>query len=240
MDASPSLNLDPQEIAKFSKASSRWWDKNGEFKLLHQLNPLRLHYLKTQVGDLAGKHILDLGSGGGIFSEALAENAAKVTGIDASSAAIQTAKLHLYESQLEIDYQCSSIEVFAESKSECFDVIVCMEMLEHVPDPESILRSAASLLKPQGFLIVSTINRNPKSFITAILGAEYVLGLLPRGTHHYHKFIKPAELTEAGRRHGLNPIHCQGLKYFFFKNQFELSSEVSVNYFLSFKKEGFC
>ncbi len=226
-------NLDPQEVAKFSASASRWWDETGDFRFLHQLNPLRVEYLESQCGDLKGKRILDLGCGGGILSEALAEKGAKVTGIDASEAGIQTATLHLYESGHAIDYRCVTVEDFVKESPEAFDFIVCMEMLEHVPNPESILKSAARILKPGGKLVLSTINRTPQSFLKAIIGAEYILRLIPRGTHHYDKFIRPGELTEAARRCGLSPLHCQGLEYRLLKNEFALTPDVSVNYFLT-------
>jgi 2-polyprenyl-6-hydroxyphenyl methylase/3-demethylubiquinone-9 3-methyltransferase len=234
-------NIDPKEIEKFSRASSRWWDLNGEFKLLHQLNPLRIQYIESQCGSLTNQKILDIGCGGGILSEGLAKKGATVTGIDFAEPGIQTAKLHLHESKLSIHYEYSTIESYAEKvlqdpNFQPFDIIICMEMLEHVPHPESILKSAASLLKPEGFLITSTINRTPISFLKAILGAEYLLGLLPRGTHDYEKFIKPSELASAGRAIGLTPIDSKGFDYHLFKNDFSLTLQPSVNYFLSFKK----
>ncbi len=234
-------NFDPKEIEKFSRVSGRWWDLNGEFKLLHQLNPLRLQYIESQCGSLKNKKVLDIGCGGGILSEGLAQKGAKVTGIDFAEPGIKTAQLHLYESHLPITYEYCTAESYAEKALENptfekFDVIICMEMLEHVPHPESILEAAESLLKPNGWLITSTINRNPKSFFKAILGAEYLLGLLPKGTHQYEKFIKPAELASAGRELGLTPMDSKGFNYHPFKNQFSLSADTSVNYFLSFKK----
>jgi 2-polyprenyl-6-hydroxyphenyl methylase/3-demethylubiquinone-9 3-methyltransferase len=181
--------------------------------------------------------MLDIGCGGGILSELLAQKGATVTGIDASTAGIETAKLHLYESKLAIDYHDCTVESYLETNPSPFDIIVCMEMLEHVPDPASILKSAAQLLKPTGILVTSTLNRTPTAFLKAIIGAEYLLGLLPKGTHHYHKFIRPAELTETGRAIGLFPRDCKGLTYHWIKNTFELTDDIGVNYFLTFSKQ---
>jgi 2-polyprenyl-6-hydroxyphenyl methylase/3-demethylubiquinone-9 3-methyltransferase len=235
-DTSP-LNIDPQEVAKFSNSSARWWDTSGEFKLLHQLNPIRVEYIESQTGSVKGKRILDIGCGGGILSELLAQKGATVTGIDASEAGIETAKLHLYESKLTIDYEACTVESYLEKNPAPFDIIVCMEMLEHVPDPASILKAAARLLKPSGILVTSTLNRTPTAFLKAIVGAEYLLNLLPKGTHHYHKFIRPAELTQSARMNGLSPLDCKGLTYHWIKNTFELTDDIRTNYFLTFSKK---
>jgi 2-polyprenyl-6-hydroxyphenyl methylase/3-demethylubiquinone-9 3-methyltransferase len=240
MDMNMDINVDPKEIAKFSASASRWWDLNGEFKLLHQLNPLRIQYIQSQC-EIKHKKVLDIGCGGGILSEGLAQKGAIVTGIDFSEPAIKIAKLHLYESKLPITYEYCTAETFAEKAEnfEAFDVIICMEMLEHVPDPTSVLEAASRLLKPNGWLITSTINRNPTSFLESIVAAEYLLGLIPKGTHQYEKFIKPAELASAGREVGLTPMDSKGFSYQPFKaleHQLSLTSDVSVNYFLSFVK----
>ncbi len=176
-------NVDPHEIEKFQSIASRWWDRESEFKPLHEINPLRVSYIERQAQGVEGKSILDVGCGGGILAEALAQQGAQVTGIDMAELSLKVARLHLHESALEIDYQLSTVEAFAEHQVAQFDIVTCLEMLEHVPDPASVITSAARLLKPGGVLFLSTINRNPKAFALAILGAEYILGMLPRGTH---------------------------------------------------------
>ena len=189
-----SHNIDPGEINKFAELASRWWDPNSEFKPLHEINPLRLGYIDN-VADLNGKTVLDVGCGGGILAESMAELGADVTGIDMADASLEVARLHLLESGLEVDYQKIPVEQLAEQQPASFDVVTCMEMLEHVPDPESIVKACATLVKPGGKVFFSTINRNPKSYLFAIVGAEYVLQMLPKGTHDYTKFIRPSELT---------------------------------------------
>jgi 2-polyprenyl-6-hydroxyphenyl methylase/3-demethylubiquinone-9 3-methyltransferase len=223
------MNVDYQEIEKFSNLASRWWDLNGEFKPLHQLNPLRLNFIKQQAA-LKDKKILDVGCGGGILAEALAQEGAEVTGIDLAEASLKVAKLHLLESKLKVDYQCISAEDFADLHPHSMDIITCMEMIEHVPDYDSILKSCAKILKPGGHLFLSTINRNVKSFLFAIVGAEYVLGILPRGTHSYEKFVKPSELNESMRKFGFDPQKICGVEYNPFTKNMKLSHNTDVNY----------
>ena len=188
-------NVDHEEVNKFAALAARWWDKDSEFKPLHDINPLRLNYIKEQCGGtLEGKRILDIGCGGGILSESLALEGATVVGIDLAEAGLEVAKLHLLESGLDIDYQFISAEELAQSEIESFDVITCLEMLEHVPDPSLIIEACSKLVKPNGRVFFSTINRNPKSFLFAIVGAEYILKLLPQGTHEFDSFIKPSEI----------------------------------------------
>ena len=191
-------NVDLGEIAKFSELASRWWDDTSEFKPLHDINPLRLDFIDERVG-LKGKTVLDVGCGGGILSESMANRGAKVTGIDLGQAPLSVARLHLKESELDVDYQCISAEDFAEQQPGTFDVVTCMEMLEHVPDPASIIAACAKLVKPGGHVFFSTINSNPKAWLLAIVGAEYILNMLPKGTHEYRKLIKPSELSSWAR-----------------------------------------
>ncbi|OAD21560.1 3-demethylubiquinone-9 3-O-methyltransferase, partial [Candidatus Thiomargarita nelsonii] len=190
------INVDQQEVAKFNTLASRWWDKDSEFKPLHDINPLRLNYIEQGVGSLADKNVLDVGCGGGILSESMAQRGANVTGIDMGEAPLSVAKLHLYESELKIDYQCTTVEQLAAEHPAHFDVVTCMEMLEHVPEPASVVTACHRLVKPGGLVFFSTLNRNPKSYLFAIIGAEYLLHLLPQGTHDYAKFIRPAELAQ--------------------------------------------
>jgi len=207
----------------------KWWDKNSEFKPLHEINPLRLSYITDRV-DLAGKRVLDVGCGGGILSESLAEQEADVTGIDMGAAPLKVAKLHQHESNLTIDYQQMTVEALADSEPELFDVITCLEMLEHVPDPGSVIGACRKLLKPEGHLFLSTINRNPKSYLFAVIGAEYVLNLLARGTHDYAKFIKPSEITGWLRKHDLGVKDLTGMTYNPVTGVYGLSGDVGVNY----------
>ncbi|WP_457674678.1 bifunctional 2-polyprenyl-6-hydroxyphenol methylase/3-demethylubiquinol 3-O-methyltransferase UbiG, partial [Thiolapillus sp.] len=187
-------NVDQSEINKFEELASRWWDPHSEFKPLHEINPLRLAYIDDHAGGLAGKQVLDVGCGGGILAESMARKGARVTGIDMGEANLEVAKLHLLESGLEVDYRQVPVEKLAEEMPGAFDVVTCMEMLEHVPDPGSVIRACATLVKPGGKVFFSTINRNPKSYLFAIVGAEYVLQLLPKGTHDFARFIRPSEL----------------------------------------------
>ncbi len=229
-------NIDTQEIAKFDAAASRWWDLNGEFSLLHRMNPLRVEFIQTRAQGLKDKVALDIGCGGGILAETLAKAGATVTAIDLSEASLKTAKLHLLESKLNIDYQNISAEEFALQHAGKFDVISCLEMLEHVPNPASIIQACATLLKPDGDLFFSTINRNPKSYLMAILGAEYVLNLVPKGTHDYAKFIKPSELDTWARASGLELQALNGIDYDLFSKKFSLTRDVKVNYIVHCRK----
>ncbi|MBI3716531.1 MAG: bifunctional 2-polyprenyl-6-hydroxyphenol methylase/3-demethylubiquinol 3-O-methyltransferase UbiG [Betaproteobacteria bacterium] len=228
-------NVDPAELAKFGALAARWWDRNSEFKPLHDINPLRLDYIDRQVG-LAGKSVLDVGCGGGILAESMAVRGATVTGIDLSEKPLKVAQLHLLESGAKVDYQLVSAEQLAAERPASFDCVTCMEMLEHVPDPPSIIRACATLAKPGGHLFFSTLNRNPKSFLLAIVGAEYVLNILPRGTHEYARFITPAELTAAVRAAGLIPGELTGMTYNPFSRRYALGRDVDVNYWIACRK----
>ena len=224
-----SLNVDRAEIAKFEALASRWWDRNSEFKPLHEINPLRTNWIDERVG-LAGKKVLDVGCGGGILAEAMAQRGAQVTGIDMGEAPLAVARLHQLESGVSVEYQQSTAEEFAEQHAGTFDVVTCLEMLEHVPDPGSVIRACTRLLKPGGQVFFSTINRNPKSFLFAIVGAEYVLRMLPRGTHEFAKFIRPAELGGWIRDAGLDLQDITGLTYNPLTRTYKLGSDVDVNY----------
>ncbi|TNF86814.1 MAG: bifunctional 2-polyprenyl-6-hydroxyphenol methylase/3-demethylubiquinol 3-O-methyltransferase UbiG [Gammaproteobacteria bacterium] len=226
-------NVDAAEIDKFQSIASRWWDRDSEFKPLHEINPLRVAYIEKQAQSLAGKEILDVGCGGGILAEALAQRQAKVTGIDMAELSLKVARLHLHESGLQIDYRQSTVEAFAEKNAARFDIVTCLEMLEHVPDPASVIAAACRLLKPNGLLILSTLNRNPKSFALAIIGAEYVLGLLPRGTHEYKKFIKPSELAAVLRANGMRLCDTTGLSYNPITRSYSLGRDIDVNYLMT-------
>ncbi len=223
-------NMDPNEIAKFEALASRWWDPNSEFKPLHDINPLRLDYIEQHAGGLAGKRVLDVGCGGGILSEAMASRGAEVMGIDLGEAPLAVAELHLLESDQQVDYRRIAAEDLAAEMPERFDVVTCMEMLEHVPDPASIVRACAELVKPGGHVFFSTLNRNPKSFLFAIVGAEYVLNLLPKGTHEYAKFIRPSELDHWARQAGLDTTDVTGMSYNPLTRHYRLGRDVSVNY----------
>jgi len=225
-------NVDPAEIQKFNAVASKWWDLNGEFKPLHEINPLRLEYIEERVGALDGRKVLDVGCGGGILSESMAARGAKVTAIDLSPDALQVAKLHLYESGHSIDYREIPAEELAEELPGTFDVVTCMEMLEHVPDPSSIIAACAKLVKPGGHIVFSTINRSAKSFLFAIVGAEYVLNLVPRGTHEYSKFIRPSELAEWVRTAKLERHNLTGMHYNPVTKHYWLADNVDVNYFM--------
>lgn len=225
-----SVNVDPAEIAKFEELASRWWDKQGEFKPLHEINPLRLQYIDHRVG-LAGKKVLDVGCGGGILAESMAQSGADVLGIDMGKAPLSVAKLHAMEAEIDLEYRQVTVEELAEEMPGQFDAVTCMEMLEHVPDPASIIRACHKLVKPGGDVFMSTLNRNPKSFMFAVVGAEYILQMLPKGTHDYKKFIKPSELSSWSRAAGLELKDITGLSYNPLTKIYKLSSnDVSVNY----------
>jgi 2-polyprenyl-6-hydroxyphenyl methylase/3-demethylubiquinone-9 3-methyltransferase len=226
------INVDPAELDKFSQLAHRWWDPHSEFKPLHDINPLRLNYIDGRVG-LKGKKVLDVGCGGGILSEAMAARGAAVTGIDLADKPLKVAQLHLLDSGLQVDYRKIAVETLAAESPGCYDVVTCMEMLEHVPDPRSTVEGCAKLLKPQGWCFFATINRNPKSYLFAIVGAEYVLNLLPKGTHDYAKFLRPSELSRFCRHAGLTTKGVIGMSYNPLTRVYSLSTDVSVNYILT-------
>ena len=224
-------NADPAELAKFGDLAHRWWDPQGEFRPLHDLNPLRLGWIDGLAG-LAGKQVLDVGCGGGILSESMARLGAAVTGIDLAEQPLKVARLHLLESGLSVDYQLASAEEFSLLRADQFDVVTCMEMLEHVPDPASTVAACARLAKPGGRVFFSTINRNPKAYLFAVVGAEYLLGMLPRGTHDYERFIRPSELSQWCRQAGLRPVELKGMTYNPLGNSYRLGDDCDVNYAL--------
>ena len=232
------LNADPAELAKFSDLAHRWWDKDSEFRPLHQINPLRLDWLNG-LCSVQGKRILDVGCGGGILADAMARKGAEVLGIDLATKALKVAQLHALEAQTpNVQYREVSAEALAIEQPAGFDVVTCMEMLEHVPDPASIVRACATLVKPGGWVFFSTINRNPKSFLFAIVGAEYLLNLLPRGTHEYAKMIRPSELAAHCRAVGLDLRHTRGMEYNPVTRRYWMSADTSVNYLFATQKPG--
>ena len=227
---SSSTNVDPAELAKFSDLAHRWWDKESEFRPLHQINPLRLDWL-SQFSPLQGKQVLDVGCGGGILADAMARKGAQVLGIDLATKPLRVAQLHALEAQTpNVTYREVSAEDLANEQPASFDAVTCMEMLEHVPDPASIVRACAALVKPGGWVFFSTLNRNPKAFMFAIVGAEYLLNLLPRGTHAYAKLIRPSELARHCRSAGLELLHTRGMEYNPLTRRYWLSADTSVNY----------
>jgi 2-polyprenyl-6-hydroxyphenyl methylase/3-demethylubiquinone-9 3-methyltransferase len=223
------VNADPQELAKFSALAHRWWDPASEFRPLHEINPLRLEWLDAGAR-LAGKSVLDVGCGGGILAEAMARRGARVKGIDLSDKALKVAQLHLLESKLSVEYEAASAEELAAREPGRYDVVTCMELLEHVPDPASTVRACAELARPGAQVFFSTINRNPKSYLFAVIGAEYVLRLLPRGTHDYAKFIKPSELARHCRAAGLAIREIRGMSYNPLTQVYSLGRDTDVNY----------
>jgi len=229
-------NIDHAEIAKFEALAHRWWDRESEFKPLHEINPLRVNWIDEHIS-LAGKKVLDVGCGGGILSESMARRGAQVTGIDMGEAPLSVARLHLLESGLEVGYRQITAESLAEEAPEAFDVVTCLEMLEHVPDPASVIRACHRMVKPGGQVFFSTINRNPKAYAFAIVGAEYLLQLLPRGTHDYRKFIRPSELGAWSRDTGLIVKDIIGLTYNPLTKQYKLSEDVDVNYMIQTVRE---
>ncbi len=226
-----STNVDPAELQKFSELAHRWWDPQSEFRPLHEINPLRLGYIDG-IAALHGKAVLDVGCGGGILAEAMAARGAQVTGIDLADKPLKVAQLHLLESKLDVNYRNIAVEALAQEAPGSFDVVTCMEMLEHVPDPASTVRACAALLKPGGHAFFATLNRNPKSYLFAIIGAEYVLKLLPRGTHDYARFIKPSELAASCRSARLEVGGLIGMTYNPFSKVYALEADTSVNYIL--------
>lgn len=232
-------NVDHTEIAKFEALASRWWDPTSEFKPLHDINPLRLNYIDERAS-LAGKRVLDVGCGGGLLSEGMSQRGAHVTGIDMGEAPLSVARLHGLESGIQVDYRQTTVEELARDPEQAgqYDVVTCLEMLEHVPEPASVIQACAAMLRPGGHLFVSTINRNPKSFLFAIVGAEYILKLLPKGTHQWQKFIRPSEMSEYLRRAGLDIRDLTGMTYNPITRTYSLGRDVDVNYLMHAQKPG--
>lgn len=231
------LNVDQQELDKFSELAHKWWDPNSEFKPLHDINPLRLDYVDQHAG-LAGKTVLDVGCGGGILAESMARRGAQVTGIDLGDKALKVARLHLLESGAQVDYRLVAVEDMAREQPGHYDIVTCMEMLEHVPEPASAVRACAELVKPGGQVFFSTLNRNVKSYLFAIVGAEYLLKLLPQGTHDYDKFLKPSELSGYCRSSGLSVEGITGMSYHPFTKAYSLGNDTSVNYLIRCRRNG--
>lgn len=225
------LNADPLELDKFGDLAHRWWDPNSEFKPLHDINPLRLDWIEANAG-LAGRKVLDVGCGGGLLSEGMAARGATVTGIDLSEKPLGVAKLHLLESGQKVDYRKIAVEELADEMPGAFDIVTCLEMLEHVPNPSSIVAACARLVKPGGQVFFSTLNRNPKSYLFAVIGAEYVLNMLPKGTHDYARFIKPSELARWAKMAGLEPEEVIGMSYNPLNKNYSLGKDTSVNYLM--------
>ncbi len=229
------LNFDPKEIAKFEELASRWWDPDSEFKPLHEINPLRLEYIDRRAS-LKGKTVVDVGCGGGILAESMALKGANVLGIDMGKAPLSVASLHKLESGAELEYQQITAEELAEKEAGKYDVVTCMEMLEHVPDPASVIAACSKLVKPDGHVFFSTINRNPKSYLFAIVGAEYIMQMLPKGTHEYSKFIKPSELESWARSADLHLRELTGMSYNLLSKKYSLGHDVDVNYLMHTQK----
>ena len=230
-------NVDPAELARFGALAHRWWDPTSEFKPLHDINPLRLNYIGERCGGLRGKAVLDVGCGGGILTEAMAGDGARVTGIDLSEKALGVARLHQLESGVTVDYRLVAAETLAAEMPGSFDLITCMEMLEHVPDPGSTVAACARLVKPGGKAVFATINRNPKAYLFAVVGAEYLLRLLPRGTHDYARFLKPSELAALARKAALDAEAIVGMSYNPLTKSYSLGPDTSVNYIATFRRD---
>ncbi|XLM21457.1 bifunctional 2-polyprenyl-6-hydroxyphenol methylase/3-demethylubiquinol 3-O-methyltransferase UbiG, partial [Chromobacterium piscinae] len=228
-------NVDELEIDKFSQLAHKWWDKDSEFKPLHEINPLRLDYIDRHAS-LAGKKVLDVGCGGGILAESMALKGAQVTGIDLAKKSLKVAQLHSLESGVPIDYRCVPVEELAAEMPASFDVVTCMEMLEHVPDPQSVVRACATLVKPGGWVFFSTLNRNAKAYMLAVVGAEYVLNMLPRGTHEYARFLKPSELGRMARHAGLGLHRLSGMGYNPVTRIYALNDDTDVNYLMATRR----
>ncbi|GGX94092.1 MULTISPECIES: bifunctional 2-polyprenyl-6-hydroxyphenol methylase/3-demethylubiquinol 3-O-methyltransferase UbiG [Vogesella] len=228
-------NVDEQELDKFSQIAHKWWDMDSEFKPLHEINPLRLDFI-DQHAALAGKAVLDVGCGGGILSESMAHYEASVTGIDLAKKSLKVAQLHSLESGVSVNYRCVAVEDLAAEAPASFDVVTCMEMLEHVPDPQSIVRACAQLVKPGGWVFFSTLNRNAKSYLLAVLGAEYVLNMLPKGTHEYARFLKPSELSRMARNAGLGVETLAGIGYNPLTRVYSLNDDTDVNYLMATRR----
>jgi 2-polyprenyl-6-hydroxyphenyl methylase/3-demethylubiquinone-9 3-methyltransferase len=229
-------NSDQAELDKFSQLAHRWWDTNSEFKALHDINPLRLQWISDLAGGLQGKRVVDVGCGGGILSESMARAGAQVTGIDLADKPLKVAKLHKLESGVDVDYRLIAAEELAVAEPESFDVVTCMEMLEHVPDPVSVMTACARMVKPGGWVFFSTLNRNPKSYLFAIVGAEYVLNMLPKGTHDWSRFIKPHELAAYARQAGLDSVELMGMTYNPISKTYRLERNTDVNYLLACRR----
>jgi 2-polyprenyl-6-hydroxyphenyl methylase/3-demethylubiquinone-9 3-methyltransferase len=235
-DMTVAPNADPAELAKFSALAHRWWDPESEFRPLHEINPLRLEWIDRLSGGFTGKRVVDIGCGGGILTEAMAARGARVTGIDLSDKALGVARLHQLESGAEVDYRLIAPEALASEAPGAFDVVTCMEMLEHVPSPAAVIAAGAVLVKPGGVLALSTLNRNPKSYLFAVIGAEYLLQLLPKGTHDWARFLKPAEVAAWARRAGLDALELIGMTYNPLTKRYRLERDTSVNYLMAFRK----
>ena len=235
---SPQVNVDPAEVAKFGALAHQWWDPTSDFKPLHDINPLRLAYIARRSGGLEGKRALDVGCGGGILAEAMATAGATVVGIDLSTKALGVARLHRLESGVEVDYRLTAAETLAAEEPGAYDIVTCMELLEHVPDPASTIAACATLVKTDGLVVFATINRNPKAYLFAVIAGEYMLRLLPRGTHDYARFIKPSELAGFARHAGLEADDLIGMTYNPLTRTYRLEPDASVNYIATFRRDG--